>query len=208
MSAKLLKILIYIAGAACLYAFIAIRIHPLFNAILKEKIIPEYWENTKYGELYYFNFIQEFQGEGSAGIPDTNTGLPKNPRHWITPISSSLGTVFLIFQGWRPLPEILQDTLGFKVYYARYDLPMKSLDENGFQNNKEKIFVYESAERYIPHRFTYPQPEYIPDPRSKFRQDLAKVRDFIFVPNKELLYNTPALQKLSDNRDLFLDFHF
>ena len=47
MSEKMLKTLIYIAGAVCLYAFIAIRIPGLYNMVLKEKQIPEYWENTK-----------------------------------------------------------------------------------------------------------------------------------------------------------------
>ena len=61
MNERLLKIIIYITGIVCLYAFMAIRIPAMFNAVLKEKIIPEYWENTKYGELYYFNFIRHFR---------------------------------------------------------------------------------------------------------------------------------------------------
>ncbi len=55
-------------GIVCLYAFIAVRVPPMFNAVLKEKIIPEYWENTKYGELYYFNFIKHFREENLPPI--------------------------------------------------------------------------------------------------------------------------------------------
>ncbi|HYW94566.1 MAG TPA: hypothetical protein VE870_03155 [Bacteroidales bacterium] len=189
MNAKLLKILIYISGVVCLYAFIAIRIHPLFNAILKEKIMPGYWENTKYGELYYFNFIHEFR---EKGLPEYRT------KYRFTKKSPTLdkadlvlfGDSFFDFSRMETIPEKLKDTLGLNVFYARYDRPMKYLEENGYQNNHEKLMIYESAERYIPTRFTKPQPDYSPDPRSKFRQDMAKVRDFIFVPDKELLYNT------------------
>ena len=59
-----LLILIVYFRHVCLYAFIAIRVQPLFNAILKEKVIPKPWENTKYGELYYFNLIREFRKKG------------------------------------------------------------------------------------------------------------------------------------------------
>ena len=83
---KLLKALIYIAGVVCLYAYLAIRIHPLFNAILKEKVIPEYWENTKYGELYYFNFIRNFREKKLTGIPDQISVHRKNPLRLKTPI--------------------------------------------------------------------------------------------------------------------------
>ena len=61
MSEKALRWIINIAGIVCLYAFLAIRILPLFNLVLLEKYVPEYWENTKYGELYYFNFIRNFR---------------------------------------------------------------------------------------------------------------------------------------------------
>ncbi len=189
MNAKLLKILIYISGVVCLYAFIAIRIHPLFNAILKEKIIPDYWENTKYGELYYFNLIHNFR---ETGLPEYRT------KYRFTKKSPTLdnadlllfGDSFFDFSRMETIPEKLHDSLDLKVYYARYDRPLKYLEENRYSNRKEKLMIYESAERYIPTRFTEPQPEYVPDPRSKFRQEMAKVRDFIFVPNKELLYNT------------------
>ena len=64
MNEKLLKGLIYLSGIVCLYAFIAIRSLPLFNLVMKEKMVPDYWDKTKYGEFYYFNFIKYFKEEG------------------------------------------------------------------------------------------------------------------------------------------------
>ena len=66
MSEKLLKILIYLAGIVCLFGFISTRYLPLLNSVLTEKMIPEHWEFTKYGELYYFNYISHFREE----LPD------------------------------------------------------------------------------------------------------------------------------------------
>ncbi len=184
-----MKILIYISGIVCFYAFIAIRIHPLFNAILKEKVIPEYWENTKYGELYYFNFIREFREQG---LPDYRVKYRYTDRFPSFDDADLIlfGDSFFDFSRMETLPEKISDSLGINVYYARYDRPLKYIGENSLDNTKEKLMIYESAERYIPTRFTKPQPDYIPDPRSKLRIDFADARDYIFVPNKELLYNT------------------
>lgn len=189
MNAKLLKILIYISGIVCLYAFIAIRVQPLFNAILKEKVIPEYWENTKYGELYYFNFIREFREKGLPHYRKKYRFTKKSPLLENADLLL-FGDSYFDFSRMETLPEILSDTLGEKVYYARYDRPLKLLGEEKYENHKEKYMIYESAERYIPTRFTHTQPEYVPDTRSSFRKEMAKIRDFIFVPNKELLYST------------------
>ncbi|NJK87100.1 MAG: hypothetical protein HC906_15125, partial [Bacteroidales bacterium] len=53
MRERTLKIIVFTAGIICLYAFLAVRIKPMFNLVLKEKIMDGYWENVKYGELYY-----------------------------------------------------------------------------------------------------------------------------------------------------------
>ena len=64
MNERVLKYLIFIWGAISLYAFIAIRFEPLFNAVLKEDVVEGYWDKTKYGELYYFSMISHFREKG------------------------------------------------------------------------------------------------------------------------------------------------
>jgi hypothetical protein len=51
MKNMIMKGLVSMVGLICLYAFLAVRFEPLFNLIMKEKVLPEYFENTKYGEL-------------------------------------------------------------------------------------------------------------------------------------------------------------
>jgi hypothetical protein len=138
MNERLLKIIIYIVGIVCIYAFVAIRIPPMFNAVLKEKIIPEYWENTKYGELYYFNHIRHFREKD----------LPPHSEKY-------------------------------------------RFSEHQFENSQEKILLFESAERYIPQRFDEPhRVSLIVDPRSRFRKIAAEIRDYIFMPDNDILYGT------------------
>lgn len=190
MNEKLLKILIYIAGVVCLYAFIAIRVPPLFNAVLKEKIVPEYWENTKYGELYYFNLIRQFREKGLPPCSEKYRFSEKHPSLDEADIYL-FGDSYLDFTRMKTFPEMLGDTLNQKAFYARYDRPLQYLAEQQFDNNVEKILLYESAERYIPTRFTEPHPEIkIADSRNKLRQHVADVRDFIFLSNTDLLYGT------------------
>ena len=57
MSGKALKILIYVWGAISLLIFVAIRFEPLFNSLLTEKVVNDYWDKTEYGEMYYFSMI-------------------------------------------------------------------------------------------------------------------------------------------------------
>ena len=49
------------------------------------------------------------------------------------------------------LPEILSDSLGLKVFYERYDLPMKFWQKSVMKIKGRRSVIYESAERYIPH---------------------------------------------------------
>ena len=190
MSEKALKTLIYIAGIVCLYGFLAIRFEPLFNTILKEKVIPEYWENTRYGELYYFNFIKHFR---EKDLP------PHGPKYRFTEKHPSLekadiylfGDSFFDFTRLKTFPEKLGDTLGQRTYYARFDRPLEYLAEKRFENSQEKIILYESAERYIPTRFTEPHPIVLPqDPRTGVRKMAADIRDKIFLEDTEVLYST------------------
>ncbi|MGC9341870.1 MAG: hypothetical protein ACP5E3_04145, partial [Bacteroidales bacterium] len=155
MSEKTLKIIIYISGVVCLYAFLALRFEPLFNAVLKEKVIPEYWENTKYGELYYFNFIKYFREKGLPPHDEKYRFSDKHPSMEEADMFL-FGDSFFDFTRMTTFPERLGDTLGMRTYYARFDFPLEYFADSNFNNQEEKILLYESAERYIPIRFTQP----------------------------------------------------
>ena len=190
MNEKALKTIIYVAGFVCLYAFIAVRVPPMFNLVLKEKIIPEYWENTKYGELYYFSFIHQFR---EKGLPPHGQKYRFSDKHPAVSDADILlfGDSFFDFTRMITFPERLGDTLGQRAFYARMDRPLQYLAEHGYQQNGEKILLYESAERYIPTRFSAPHKEEpIVDQRGPVRQGVATVRDVIFQENTDVLYNT------------------
>ncbi len=135
MNEKLLKTIIYIAGALCLYAFIAVRVPGMFNAVLKEKIIPEYWENTKYGELYYFNFIHQFREDG---LPPHSQKYRFSEKHPSVEEADLLlfGDSYFDFTRMKTFPERLGDTLGKRTFYARMDRPIQYLEEHGFENSR------------------------------------------------------------------------
>ena len=190
MNEKVLRTIIYVAGFVCLYAFIAVRVPPMFNLVLKEKIIPEYWENTKYGELYYFSFIRDFREKNLPAHSPKYRFSEKHPKLNEADILL-FGDSFLDFTRMTTFPERLGDTLGERAFYARMDSPLQYLAEHGYQNNGEKILLYESAERYIPIRFSAPHPEeLVPDQKGKLRQGFAAIRDIIFQGNTAVLYNT------------------
>ena len=190
MNEKLLKILVYITGVVCLYAFIAVRVPSMFNAILKEKIIPEYWENTKYGELYYFGFVKHFREEG---LPPHAIKYRFSEKHPALQEADILmfGDSFFDFTRMTTFPERLGDTTNQRAFYARMDRPLTYLSEHRFSNTEEKIIIFESAERYIPERFVEPHSMEPPaDPRSGIRKKVADARDIIFQDNTDVLYGT------------------
>jgi hypothetical protein len=189
MSERLLKTLMYIAGIICLYAFLAIRIPALYNAVLLEKVIPEYWENVKYGELYYYNnFIKHFREKGLPPAGEKYRFSKDFPSMKEADIFL-FGDSFMDFTRHKTFPERLNDSLHVRTFYARYDLPLQQFAEEGFTNEKRKILIYESAERYIYFRFTYPHElHFEPDNRGLIRKSLAEIRDKVFLDNTETLY--------------------
>ncbi len=202
MNEKLLKALIYIAGIVCLYAFIAIRVPPMFNAILKEKIIPEYWENTKYGELYYFGFVKHFKEEGLPSYHEKYRYTAKHPSVQEADILM-FGDSFFDFTRMTTFPERLGDTTNQRAFYARMDRPLEYLGQHQFSNSEEKIVIFESAERYIPERFVQPHSmEKPPDPRSGIRKKVADARDLIFQDNTDVL-NSTLVSRSIFTTDLF-----
>ena len=189
MKPKYLKLIIYISGFVCAYIFVAIRIHPMFNTILKEKVLPDYWENTQWGELYYFNYIKYFKEKDLPHCADKYRFTPKHPKLDEADVLT-FGDSYFDFTRMTTFPEQLGDSLNRKVYYARMDRPLRYLEENKYKKDERKILIYESAERYIPTRFTVPHHLQPPvDHRNQIRRKIADVRDFIFPENTEQLYN-------------------
>lgn len=189
MSERLLKTLIYIAGGICLYAFVALRVPTLYNAVLLEKVVPDYWENVKYGENYYYNnFIKHFREEG---LPPSGEKYRFSKEHPSLNEADILlfGDSFMDFTRMTTFPERLNDSLGVRTFYARDDQPLQHLAEEGYNNDSRRIMIYESAERYIYFRFTEPhQVHFDRDTRSGLRKVAVEARDLVFQDNTENLY--------------------
>lgn len=192
---KILKWLIYLSGILCLYAFVSVRSLPLFNAILKEKMIPGYWDKTKYGELYYFSMINKFK---EKGLP------PAQKKYQYKSKNASLndadifvfGDSFFDFSRHTQFAERLSDTLNAKVHYYYGDYPLMVLAENHYQSTRPKVLLYERVERYIPMVFENKNTaDYEVDDRSAFRKRIGNVKDKIFYKRSEELFD--ALLKRS-----------
>lgn len=187
MSEKTLKWIIYILGIFSFVIWLSVRIEPLFNFMLKEKVLPEYWENTKWGELYYFNFIKDFREENLPPYGEKYRHTKKHP-----PLNEAdillFGDSFFDFTRMTTFPEQLADSLHKKVYYARYPKPLEYLDQHNYINTTPKYLIYETAERIFHERFFKPQPDrYEPDTRSAVVKAIDKLRRFLFVPHTELI---------------------
>lgn len=193
MSEKALKILIYVAGGACLFGFIAVRSLPVLNSVLVEKMIPEHWEFTKYGELYYFNYISEFREK----LPEPIRKYRFSESHPKIEEADILmfGDSFLDISRQVTLPERLARSTGDKVFFHRFLAPQESnpfcvLHEQGVNELQAGILVYETVERNIPMKFTT---SYSPDSCSMAGFHTLKARadrfaENIFPSNNEEMY--------------------
>jgi hypothetical protein len=159
MSERLLKIIIYLAGVFCLFVFVAVRSLPVMNSVLVEKIIPEHWEFTRYGELYNMNRISHFKKELPAPIRKYRFS-EKHPD-----ISEAdiliFGDSFLDFSRQTTLPERLNDTLNKRVFFHRFVAPQRAnpfcvLPERESWRGKAEMVIYETVERNIPMKFDRP----------------------------------------------------
>ncbi|MBN2215310.1 MAG: hypothetical protein JW723_13815 [Bacteroidales bacterium] len=190
MREKWLKIFIYISGIVCTYAFLAVRIQPLFNTLLIEKVRDGYWENVKYGELYYFGQVKHFREDLPPYSPDRKYRFTDRHPNLQDADILSFGDSFLDFSRLMTFPEQLGIMLNKKVHYARMDLPLEYLRENNYQPDRPRILIYESAEYYIPIKFKQIHKDnYQPDNRAFIRKALAASRDFIFSENAENNYS-------------------
>ncbi len=172
-----------------MYGFVAIRFPAMTNILLKEKVIPEYWENTKYGELYYFNYIKHFREYNLPKAGPKYRHTPKHPKLEDADVII-FGDSFFDFSRMKTFPEKLGDSLNKKVFYARYDYPLRHFAENRFHNHKARVLIYETAERYIPTRFYKPHELNVQaDNRNNLRKTAAQIRDKIFLPDDEVRYD-------------------
>ena len=192
---KILRLFIYLSGIICLYAFIAIRTLPLFNAILKENMKPGYWDKTKYGELYYFNFIRYFKEKGlppaAEKFQDLNEHASLDNAEMIV-----FGDSFFDFSRHEQFPERLADTLNVKVHFHHGDYPLAVFAQSNYQNREPKILLYERVERYIPMVFEKENTaDYEVDSRTEFRKTIGNIKDKIFYQRSEELFD--ALLKRS-----------
>jgi hypothetical protein len=188
MKQKTLKIFIYILGFVSLCMFVAIRVPAFFNLLAKDKVVPEYWENTKYGELYNFNRISHFKEvlpPATIKYRFTKKHPDLNEADIIT-----FGDSFFDFSRIPTFPERLGDTLHKRVFYARYDYPLNTLAEKNYRKGSPRVLIYETAERYIPLRFSKPQEnEYKPDTRSDLRKRFALLWHGAFIKDSEVRYS-------------------
>jgi len=189
MSNKVLRWLIYGAGIFCFYIFLSIRILPLFNAILLEKYIPEYWENTKYGELYYMNYIKYFREEGLPQYKIKYRFTDKHPKLSEADILL-FGDSYFDFSRMTTFPEQLSDSLNERAFYARNSYPLEYLKKNNYSNNEKKFLIYESAERFLPSRFEKPHTIGAgATAENPFRKAFSDFEEFIFPDDAENNYS-------------------
>ncbi len=190
MKEKLLKIFIYVSGIICLYAFVTIRFRPLFNSVVTEKLIPGYWDNTKYGELYYFNYITHFKEEGMPPVIEKFQYSDNQADINETEIFNVGDSYFDIARGTQYSKRLMEKT-GRKVHYVYEDYPLNYLIRNNYTSEQPSLMILEFVERYIPFKFTTPHSmDYFPEKKkSKLRQFGSEIKELIFYQKSEELYD-------------------
>lgn len=186
---KIMKWMIYLVGAICLFLFISVRILPMYNLILKEKLIPGYWDATKYGECYYFNYIKYFREEG---LPEANTKFQYSNQQANLNEADILafGDSFFDISRGTQFPKMLAEKSLKKVHYVYQELPLSYLKRNNYSNNSPRIMILGVVERYIPVKFGEPvSSDYEVDNRSDFRKAAAWLKDMVFYQRSEELYD-------------------
>ncbi|MBN2522559.1 MAG: hypothetical protein JXB24_04760 [Bacteroidales bacterium] len=190
MNEKVLKYLIYLAGIICLYAFISIRYLPLFNAALKEDIVENYWDKTKFGELYYFSHILHFR---EYGLPPAKEKFEYSIKH--SSISDcdilAFGDSFFEFSRHKQIPERLADDFNKKVHYVNNDFPLDYLAQNNYKGTNPKLVIFERVERYIPVTFENRQTTHKIECEKKsfLRRSFNYILHKVFYPKSEELYD-------------------
>jgi len=193
MKEKNLRIIVYLLGVICLYAFLAVRIFPLMNFSLSEKMDLETRDFTKYGDLYYYNCIADFKEDFPTPVRKYRLS-EKNPALNQADILT-FGDSFFDVSFQKTLPERLSDTLKVKVYsYMTQDPtqanPFCILNSNTYRKSSSaKYIIYETIERNVHVKFDKPY-EVSCTLRDIKRTPTSQVRNFIFKKNSEKLYAT------------------
>jgi hypothetical protein len=160
MKERNLRITIYITGIICLFAFFAIRIFPLMNFMLSDKMDQETRDFNKYGDLFYSNCINHFKQEFPAPLRKYRLS-DKNPDVKEADVLT-FGDSFFDFSFQTTFPERLSDTLNQKVYSFvtqdyRQSNPFCILNHGTYQKNvTPKHAIFETIERNIPAKFSDP----------------------------------------------------
>lgn len=185
---KILKFFIAIIGIVCLYAFLSIRIQPMYNFVLQDKIIPGYWDKTKYGELFYFNHINHFKED----LPAAKTKFQYKPKHSKLNESDiiTFGDSFFDFSRNKQFSERLNDNFGFKVHLKKGDGILAYLENSKYDTTKARVLIYERTERWIPLVFGDSSNfYYLPETKETNNGIAKKVKDYIFPEDSEKLYD-------------------
>lgn len=191
MKEKILKYLIYVSGLICLCVFLSLRVLPLYNAVLTEKMHPEYFEFTKYGEQYYKSYIKHFRED--LPTPIDKYRLSKRNAKLSEANIIAFGDSFFDFSRQKTVPERLHDSLNVKVHTVRGYYPFDYLHDRDYATEETKIIIYEVIERDIHARFFEPQKFNKTWNDGKDYNNLQRktifIRKNIFVENAEELYS-------------------
>ncbi len=154
MNGKTLKWVIYVWGAISLIVFISIRFQPVFNGLLKEKVVENYWDKTTYGEMYYFSMIKNFREEG---LPPAERKFEFSSKQATVDSCNILtfGDSFFEFSRHKQFSERLADDFDQPVHFVNEDFPLDYLGMPGDYNATPRIVIYERTERYIPVSFEH-----------------------------------------------------
>lgn len=207
MSGKALKILIYVWGAICLLIFVAIRFEPVFNGMLKEKVVDGYWDKTEYGEMYYFSMISHFR---EKGLPPAQAKFELSEKHSSVQSADILtfGDSFYEFSRHKQFPERVADDFSKQVHYVNDGFPIDYLKANNYKKGKPKLLIYERTERFVPVSFEK-EHIWLPGSEEEERDNrtgmVAKLKNMIFYDNSEELFNV-VLKRSYITTDLYSFF--
>jgi hypothetical protein len=186
---KILKYLIYAAGLAGLYIFLAVRILPMFNLVLTEKRAPEYFEFTRYGELYYFSCISHFRED--LPMPSYKYRLSEKNPSLNDAAMVAFGDSFFDFSRQKTVAERISDSLQVGVHAVNAWYPLDYLHEKNYRGNRPKVMIFQIVERNIHSRFSNPHPlnNFISNPQeNSIKKSLKDLKDKIFLKNSDELY--------------------
>jgi len=189
---KVVKIFIYVFGIICGIAFFSIRFPSLFNSLVEDKMVSEHWEFVKWGELYYFNFINDFKIEGFPEAKEKFRNSDKNASFDEADILT-FGDSFFDFARYKNISERLSEHFGAKVRHTHNDHPLNVLFDADYKKQKKKKYlIYETVERNINQRFGDPNWLHVV-PTEKSKPVVESVKDktlgFLFPKERENLYS-------------------